>query len=581
MDCQWHILIDGGQAPLSLIYNRRRDSWTEGPQLPILAQSGQPLPDEARQSIASALDDIVRNGRYGPRVRSLGVVLHVADEFAVADLNVEFGVDEDFEHVRRSLDESPQNAIGDTTQDLTSHTWRLIPQWGLRDGERRSIAVQLTRRHQDFLLAVKEHGLQTNTPIIPHALSAPLVALRFLPLYITQTSGSGEIALLQYTNFTTLVVLDQAGELIQIRSLLHRRGQSHPVGAADILLNTAAAMNLTDPIVHVIPMGSANTIGLKEDLARDLIGKKDLNVRFVEPAAHHPDAVPTGRIEMMVGNPAALVPTLETSPLARTQTFSELASGWATQNFDDSSEKERAIYPNRQELVSIGLLGKAKFVFMLVALALGGYAGFEAALLSQSDAWAMREVDIAAQRIRLDHLVSEDKRIAYWESMLEPRSEGWLVMELALRLLPEGATTLITSYDYSVAGEAPRNGASQNIGYRRSWRLEGHIRRASLAELTNLSSPSYVKAKFSEIAKDFSSSSFVADSPTRNLSVTMQQQQGSYPPNGILSPNEARLYQTKFELTITQLISDRDELAVTLTPPVAPPEPGQSNGPIL
>ena len=114
---------------------------------------------------------------------------------------------------------------------------------------------------------------------------------------------------------------------------------------------------------------------------------------------------------------------------------------------DDSCETERLVYPSRQELISIGLIGKAKLAFTLLAIALGSYAGFDAAMLSRSDSWAMREVDISSKRIELERLVSEDSRTAYWESMMKPRSEGWLVMELALRLVPEGANMLITSCD--------------------------------------------------------------------------------------------------------------------------------------
>lgn len=569
LDSQWHILIDGSGRVDSYLYERKHGRWHEGPNL-ILDQQLLEDKTQARQEIRQHLKDIIKKARYGVRPKSLGVVLHIADEFATADLSMEYGVEEDYNLVRSTLDSTPREALGDSTLDYENHVWRLMPQWGIREGERRSIAVQLSLEHHWILDTAAEYGEDNNIPVIPHALSAPLIALHALPVFLQQASGAGDIFLFHYPRFTALVVLDQCGELLQLRSLIHRGRASHPAAAGDLVANTAASMNLQSPMVHVVPMGTVDSAGLVSELQSYSGEKNRFGVHVVNADfASTETGVPAGRPEFL----AAAEEVKVESTLLESLTFAPAAQTWTMQNFYRTPAGASALYPTRQELVTLKLIGAAKMVFSTLAVAIGGYAGYEAATMSRSDSWALREVDIAAKRIELAEAIAEDKRITYWESMMQPRSEAWLAMELALRLIPEDGEVLITSLDYKVQADPPRNKAKKKVAYEREWVIKGFARPKALAQLTQLASTNYIKSQFREIAESFESESYATDPDTRHITVTMEQRQGQYPPNSILSANTARLYQNSFLLTITQSFDDDDQLAVVVSPPSTAPSP--------
>ncbi|MFT5469970.1 MAG: hypothetical protein ACI8UO_005094 [Verrucomicrobiales bacterium] len=568
LDSQWHILIDGSGRVESYIYDRKHHRWNDGPSL-VLDRQLEDDEAEARQEIRNHLKDIIKKGRYGVRPKSLGVVLHIADEFAIADLSMEFGIEEDFVRVRSTLAAAPREALGDSTLDYENHVWRLMPQWGIREGERRSIAVQLNVEHHWILDTAEEYGEQNNIPVISHALSAPLVALHALPVFLKQASGAGDIFLFHYPRFTALAVLDPHGELLQLRSLIHRGRAQHPAAAGDLVANTAAAMNQQSPMVHVVPMGSVDSSGLVAELQKYTSEDKRFGVHVVNTDfASTETGVPAGRPEFL----AAAAELNVESTLLDSLTFAPANKDWTMQNFHHS-QAGSALYPSRHELVTLKLIGAAKMVFASMAVLIGGYAGYEAAMMSRSDSWALREVDISAKRIELAEIISEDKRITYWESMMQSRSEAWLAMELALRLIPEEGEVLITGLDYKTKTSPPRNKAKKAVAYDRQWIIKGFARPQALAQLTQLASANYIKGQFKEIAETFGSDSFATDPETRQLTVTMEQQQGQYPPNSVLSANTARLYRNSFLLTITQSFDDRDQLALVVSPPSTAPSP--------
>src|SRR5690606_23598503 len=125
LDRQWHIWVDGRQV-VSSVFDRKSGQWMEGPRaiLPkdngVSAGTRKPMDQDAvralndglnqaqldaifahfdeedLRSLHESLSRLVRGKDFGGKVKSLGVVLHLADEFAIADLAPEFSMDDDF-----------------------------------------------------------------------------------------------------------------------------------------------------------------------------------------------------------------------------------------------------------------------------------------------------------------------------------------------------------------------------------------------------------------------------------------------------------------------------------------------------
>ena len=576
LDRQWHILIDGQGQPLSYVLDRRGGTWIEGPDISLahLGIGEEGMDERSSQELQSFLQRILEEPRLGGKPRSLGVVVHIADEMAIADLSVEFSSESDFERVRSTLEEAPRAVIADSTLNLDAHTWKILPQWGQRHGERRSVAILLSRRLDEFLRKVARFGEERNLPVIPQMVSAPLSTLMMLPLFLDQNSSEGDIIVLHYPKLTVLVVLDSSAELRQLRALPHRPDLTYPDEIGEIIGNAAASMNLKAPKVHVVALGNVNS----EALLREIMSPGSLagyfGIEVIEPSPGHLGLAPAGRPELMLGNLHLIGPRLEQSVLARSSTFRELAAGWATQNFDRGSVERTSLFPSRGELVLLKLIDKAKITFATLALCVSLIATYEGAGISGKSAKETNRATLDYMRTEIEQLQVQDKKITYWESMMVPRSEAWGALELVLRMIPSDGSILLTSIGYTASGEPPKNRANKRIAFRREWTLKGYCRSNARAALTQLSSNRYVRDIFDAMATEYSRDAFRSNEKTRSLVVTMQQRQGDYPPNAILAANAARLYNTCFDIKVTQGFGDKDDLAILISPPRQPNEKG-------
>lgn len=568
LDRQWHILIDGRGRLASHVHDRRSGLWVEGPEIgDDLLRDSDPSSPGWETRVDSHLQCILQDDRLGCRPRSLGVVVQVADEMAIADLSAEFSGETDFERIRAALEESPRQVIADSTLNLDALAWKILPLWGMRHGDRRSIAILLNRRMDRFLRRVSLFGEERNLPVVPQVLSAPLSVLSMLPHFLPQNSPEGDIVLLHYPRLTVLVVLDPAAEILQLRALPHRHELDFPHGIGEVVGNAAACMNLKAPKVYLLSLGGANSEGLLMELMTAGCGAEEFGIGMLEPAPAHLSLVPQGRPELMLASPPAPDPGAEPGALCNSQSFQELAGGWGAQNFDRQSCERMALFPSRSELVLLKLIDKAKVTFATLALCVSLIATYEGAGISGKTAKQANQVTLNAMRAELEELAGEDRRIAYWESMMKPRSEGWSILEVVLRMIPPDGSILLTSCEYAATGEPPRNRANKKIGFQREWKLKGYCRSNARAALTQLSSSRYVHSLFDDIAADYSREAFRSNEKSRSLSVTMQQHQGDYPPNGILAANAARLYSTCFDIRVAQAFGDKDDLALLIAPP--------------
>lgn len=579
---QWHLWFDGGEV-VSALFDQGANRWAEGPGLSFLGREdegdagsiGEGLAQKVgmkpadREELQGALAEALRSRELGGKVKSLGVVFHVADEFAVLDPAREFSSMADFDKVQEILQEDPKEVLGDSTVDPLLNTWRLLPCWGVKEG-RLSMAVQLERRREGFFAAVREYGEDNNIAIVVVGVSSPLETLRLAPLYLDWEQGRGDVIVMIYRNFSAMAVLDGAGELLLLRSLAHRAGVEYPIGLGDILLNTRTSVGLKNPVVSILPMGVG---GAQEQVTQELTAffarREPMDIGFSE--LNQMDAlqtVPHHRIEMLLGDGVAMGALLEGKPLGENHTFSGLAGGWATQDFYPVERAEMEKYPTWQELRMRKWFGVAKVALLVALTGMAVWGGGKVLKAISSEAWQTPGLDSDVASTAMAKLVKEGKEADYWEAIMENRSPGWLVMQLMMDLFPEGSGVVMADCTYSITTERATSGSgggkkAEGLGFSRKWEITGFAQENGLAYLTKLGSTGFMRSQFNATAKQYDARSFDMEVAKRTMRVTLQRDQKSYPASGVLGKG-GEGYSVAFTLTIQQSFAADDELAVPI-----------------
>lgn len=570
LDRQWHLWIDGVTCQ-SAVFDRKRKHWEPGPELSagLLKPDGAADP-AAGPELEKAIKAALENPKLG-RAKSLGIIVHLADEFSINELAPEYSQEEDPETVNEMLTNDPATALGDATVDRAISSWRLIPGWGLKEEEKRSFAVQVSRRFQGLIDRLSERGKAMGIPVVVSGCCAPLEALRLAPVMAVQEDyRSGTLFVFLYRRFSALAAIGPQGELMLLRSLQHRGGLEHPSGLGEALVNASALLKLPHPEVQIIQMAPTSIQGLAADLERFFGKRERLSIRFSEAAAFKDfGEIPGGRIEMAVGDSATVQALHPSSPRMACETFKQLSAGWATQNFFGLSRKERDAYPSQKDFEMLRFSGAFKAILVLCVLGFAGWTGFGIIKTVNKDSWALSEVDAKTATLRHQNLVKEKERTAYWENLMTKRSEGWLAMEVPLRLIPEEQGIVVKEFAYST-GEISDDKEKGKVGFYREWTISGFGRPEGQAMLSQLGSKAYVAGQLDEIARETATATLVGGE-YRNLEVTLQQKQGQMPATNEFPADLARFYRTEFELTIRHELLPRDKMSlVTTAPPPAP-----------
>ncbi|MCF6314203.1 MAG: hypothetical protein L3J39_17275, partial [Verrucomicrobiales bacterium] len=205
---QWHLWVDGEEV-VSALFDRVAKRWVEGPALTCLVgELEEVLSNEDLEGLYAGLAESLRSRELGGRVKSLGVVLHVADEFAVIDPSRDYSARGDFDAVQSALQENPKEVLGDSTIDPLLNTWRLLPYWGVKEGKR-NMVLQMARGRESLFTALRQYGEDNNVAIRASGIAAPLQALRWAPLYLEWEAGRGDFIVMVYRRFRALEVLNE------------------------------------------------------------------------------------------------------------------------------------------------------------------------------------------------------------------------------------------------------------------------------------------------------------------------------------------------------------------------------------
>ncbi len=565
-DLQWHIWI-GPDSGSSAVYRRSVRQWWSGPELPSISLSTDEngtvsLSTASRDALHDLLRQILSNQEFGKKPNSLGVLIHMADGLRIRDLAPDFAEEKDFDNLNELLLSAPEIAIGDDSISENSGKWRLLPLLGNAEGGKQALAAQITGKLDPVVDALRSYGEIRNIPVIVNVRSAPLEAAAGLP-YIFPEIQSPEIgpslALLHYESMTLLFATGQRGEISLLRPFLHR-GTSHlsPEDIHEALFQTAALLNLKNPNIIFVSL-----VGLVESQLAELL--IPYRTQFPQSRVRCINTRQTSLTEGVIDRCFEFAVAIqETPPSPNEQSFQkQFREIWAWQDFYGVSRTEIAKMPTYGDLRILKLSRIAQKVAMIAILGFAGWVGMDFIAKARSSAWRVSSSDAQAMELKLEKLQKEQREWKHWDRLLEKRSEGWLAMEALLELFPADGGVILSDAAYRAeTNDTEKNSEANAIGLKRQWTINGFANPEVATDLSTLGSRVRITNALNSIAEKNRAPYLSVSSPTREVQVSFQQKQGTMSPSAEFPAKVARHFRTSFELTVTQSLSNKDELAI-------------------
>ncbi len=547
LEHQLHIRFDGDFLSTHA-YQKSTNTWSAGPPLNEAALR------DPEKAVAFARE-LLTHAR-ARNAKALGIVLHIANEFATAELKPEFDEPALLPDLRDAAIHEPATILDDSSVTPDQASWRLVP-YPAEGGEAIATAIILTLQLAPFLEAIRETSEAQNFPLITHALSAPVVAFTALGSIATPTEGKAFIGILQYPWFTVVGFFNDQAELKLIRTMQHR-GRKRVTNFRHALNTTNASLELIDPDVLILPLGEHVDHMLGPDLQ---ISMPESRIEVVQPPADF-DGLPTWGLELWLSvNQESRPNRLECATMRMLQ-----EEGWALQNFLPMPREIAELYPSLSEMRMLRYFKLARVA--LFFLALGGivWLGFEYTKAVRKAEWSFNELDATQAQNRLAALTRERNQADHWHNMLADRSKGWIAMEDLVRMFPENSGVKIRTYQYTVRPESAAQQAS--AGFIREWRLGGFARPEGAARLNDLNTREGISTHFAEVAKVTGNEAYRPDEPTRNITVSLRTQEN----RGFLSATPQDFasladnsYPFTFDMVISQRFEPTDPLAIRAT----------------
>ena len=546
LDLQLHIRTDGASI-VTFYHDRKQAQWSAGPVF-----SEEILHDPVR--LEALIEDAVRYARENDS-HSLGVVLHIADEFATTELKPELNNPAALAELRDAALGDPSLILEDSSIMVDQASWRVLP-YPAANSEVIGTAITVTRHYAPLIEMVRLVRAAENFPIITHALSAPLVAIMGLSQSLKPTPGKPFVAILQYPWFTALAYFNEHADLRLIRTLQHR-GLRRPSNFRNALTTTSASLEFVDPDLFVIPLGANVDVTLCADLKLAFPGSR---VEMIE------QTVIEG-IPVWCPEPAISV-LADATVLAKavSHTFLILREEkWALQDFLPIAKEVVEIYPSRWEMKLLRGVRLARIGVFAIASVFVAYYGFGVIDLMSRREWKFDPAQAQAIQGKLAKLTTERQKANHWNNLLDDRSKAWVSMESLSRMFPEKGGMLVKTYTHAARPESTPGKAK--VGFIKEWKITGFARDEALEYLNTMSTREGVAAHFNEIALITGNSAYNPAAGSRDLVVNVRtQENASYkpvPPEGASDSDEST-YPFTFDLTITQRFDATDPLAINV-----------------
>ena len=545
LNFQLHIRPDGAQIS-AFYHDRKKGQWSPGPTL-----SEEILNEPAK--LDAVIADILRQ-THSNGATALGVILHIADEFATTELKPELDNPASLHDLRDTAFHDPGSILEDSSILADQASWRVIP-YPAAGSEVIGTTVTLSKLYAALLASLRTAGEKANYPIITHALSAPLVTVMGLADRLQLTPEKPFVAILQYPWFTTLAFFNEHADLRLIRTLQHR-GIRRATNFRNALATTSASLEFVDPDLFLLPLGQDVDTTLEANLRITFTTSRVEVVK--QPAIEGiPDWCP---------EPAISIETAPAVPTATSHTFTVLRDEkWALQDFLPTPKDIVEIYPSRLEMRMLRVLRLARVAVVAISILCLAYFTFGMIDLVRRPEWAFDPTQADAIKSRLANLTIERQKADHWNNLLDDRSKAWISMEALARMFPENSGMLVKNYSHSIKPDSAPGQAK--AGFVKEWKISGHARDEALEYLNTLNTRDGINAHFNEIVRVTGNSAYSPTTGNRNISVNVRTQENTTykptPPEETLVSDETS-YPFTFDLTITQRFETTDPMAINV-----------------
>ncbi|HEY1084857.1 MAG TPA: hypothetical protein VGE29_21515 [Prosthecobacter sp.] len=569
---QWHVWFDGGREVCSATYSKNSNTWKAGPPLPLASLT-------TGEGVSEILGELISTLYFSEKPKALGVVLHVADEFTLAEIaqasDASAESNEDYNHLRYNLVDEPREVLADRDVSTEANSWRLLPFWGASASQPRATAIALSRSREAFLQKLLACGEAARIPVRVTVTSAAVECLTALPLLKPDLQG-GLLVAFSFYKFTAVFALSATGELLTARSLSHRGGASLPSGFGDILWTMAVGAELEEPRVLLLAPREEAVKAAAEELEMYSMTRHGLRVEALAygsvPALSQ---VPGQRPEFLSYETSAKEPVLHAAGgIVSSTTYQSLWKGWAHQNFMDTARLDLQ-YPAQRDLKLLRF--SSWFVYLLVfsLVATGGYGTWSLFSAMSHPSWKLTSEEMKQTQLKHGLLLEEKRQIDVTENLLRGRSKGWVTLEFLLQLFPEDSGVRVETFQYNAeaARPAPAKAGTPNAksaGIVRTWKLKGLAKPKALELLSTLNSQRGLAALFDRVAEVTGDEMYRA-APTRQLTIALTQgRNGRFDAQagaGQLARDPSLAFPFSFDATVTQTLSERDDLSLPLDKP--------------
>ncbi len=545
LNFQLHIRADG--ASISTFYHDcKKSQWSIGPTL-----NDEILQDPTKlESLALEALRLARSNG----ATALGVILHIADDFATTELKPELDNPASLPDLRDAAIFDPSSILEDSSIQSDLASWRVIP-YPAAGSSVIASTITVSKQYSPLITMFRQTGETENFPIVTHALSAPLIAIMGLNQVVEPTPGKTFVAILQYPWFTALAFFNEHSDLRLIRTLQHR-GLRRPTNFRNALATTNASLEFIDPDLFLFRLGASVDTTLDADLRVTFTASR---VEIVQPRAV--EGIPSWCPEPIISAVPATVAKFTS------HTFSILNEDkWALQNFLSTAKEVVEIFPSRTEMRLLKLLRLSRVALFAVAVLCIAYFAFGVIDLMRRPEWSFDISQAAQTKARLARLNVEKQRTDHWNNLLEDRSKAWTSMESLSRMFPENGGMLVKTYSHAAKPESAAGKAM--IGFIKEWKITGFARDEALDYLNTINTREGISAHFSEISRITGNAAFSQNVGNRNLVVNVRTQENSgfkpVPPEEASDADEST-YPFTFDLTITQRFEATDPMAITVS----------------
>lgn len=544
LDFQYHIMVDGVSVH-AFLFNRINQSWTAGTPVSEEIFLDQEKTLELGHSLIKQVKDL--------KGRDLGVVIHVADEFATAEIKPKLNNADAINDLREMIYDDPREVLEDSSSSPDQASWRVMPY--LASGSPMvATTIRVSRRLESFVSTLRNLGNEENFPIVTHAVSAPLVAIMGLPSVVNTSTNKPFVAVLQYPWFTAMAFFNEHSDLRLIRSLQHR-GQRCPANFWSSLATTIASLEFVNPNIYLLPLGDQVDTKVSEDLRRNLPNSHIETARFPEVPP-----LPVWAPELAL----SVADTAEQSDETVSQTFGAMRKErWFLQDFLAQSAHDQALFPTHNEIRLLRFFKIIRRVAYTAVLLLILWMALDVYGLTRKPEWEFKENDAVAVQQKMLKLGAEKARLNHWNILLDDRAKAWSSMEMIARLFPEKSGILLRNFNLVVRPEiSPKQ---PKAGFIKEWKITGLARAESLDKINLINTREGITAKFAEISKLTGDASFDPTPATRSLVVNLKMLENpKFVPMAIedVQDSDPSTYAYTFDLTIIQRFEATDKLAI-------------------